>query len=82
VITPLVVFRFDQEATRLDLESIHPGVRPDEVQRRTGFALDLSRLAATTPEPTPRQLRILRTRVRDSLAKVYPVFARQAFLAA
>lgn len=82
VITPLVVFRFDQDAKRLGLESIHPKVSPDEVQRRTGFALDLSWPVATTPEPAPPELRILRTRVRDSLAKVYPAFTRQAFLAA
>jgi hypothetical protein len=53
----------------------------DEVQRRTGFAVDCSGPIATTPEPTPEQLRILRTRVRDSLAQVYPVFARDAFRA-
>ena len=80
VITPLVVLRFEQETKRLALESIHPGVSPEEVQRRTGFALDFSGPVATTPGPTPEQLRILRTRVRDSLAKVYPVFARQALL--
>jgi len=79
VITPLVVLRFGQESKRLDVESIHPGVNPEEVQRRTGFALDFSRPVATTPEPVPEQLRVLRTRVRDSLASVYPVFAGTAF---
>jgi glutaconate CoA-transferase subunit B len=78
-ITPLVVFRFDRGSKRLVLESLHPGTSLDEVQRRTGFALDCSGPIPTTPEPTPAELRILRTRVREALAKVYPVFARDAF---
>jgi len=82
VITPLVVFRFDQEAKQLRLESLHPGVTLEEVQRRTGFTLDAPAPIVTTREPTPEELRVLRTRVRGVLAKLYPVFARTAFFSA
>ena len=82
VITSLCVFRFDPEAKVLRLQSIHPGVSPEELASRTGFALDASPSTPVTPAPTDAELRVLRERVRPAVAKVYPVFARSAFLAA
>lgn len=82
VITPLSVFRFDREAKRLRLDSIHPGVSLEGVRGRTGFALDSPGPIAMTPEPTAEELRVLRTSVREALTRVYPVFARTAFLPA
>jgi glutaconate CoA-transferase subunit B len=82
VITPLCVFRFDPRARMLRLQSVHPGVTPEEVQARTGFRTDASASTPPTPGPTAEQLEILRTRVRPALAEIYPVFARTAFLAA
>ncbi len=82
VITPLCVFRFDPETKTLRLESIHPGVTPEELQSRTGFPVEASSATPITPAPTAEQLTVLRQRVRPEVAKVFPVFARSAFLAA
>lgn len=82
VVTPLCVFRFDPVAKTLRVESLHPEVSPEELQSKTGFAVEASSATPITPAPTAEQLRVLRERVRPEVAKVYPVFARSAFLAA
>ncbi|HET7875577.1 MAG TPA: CoA-transferase [Methylomirabilota bacterium] len=82
LITPLCIFRFDPETKSLRVESVHPGVTPDEVRRRTGFPVEVSSGTPVTPPPTPEQLRILRERVRPEVAKIFPLFARTAFRAA
>lgn len=50
-------------AGRFELSSIHPGVDPDEVRERTGFALDAGPDTPLTAEPSSEQLAILRERV-------------------
>ena len=78
-VTPLCVFRFDQTRRGLVVESIHPGVTRDELERRTGFPLELPAAPAVTPPPTREELDLLRGRVRESLAKSYPRFAEAVF---
>jgi glutaconate CoA-transferase subunit B len=82
VITPLCVFRFDPKVKALRLESLHPGVSPADLQGQTGFPVEVSGATPVTPTPTAEQLQVLRDRVRPEVAKVYPLFARSAFLAA
>ena len=82
VVTPLCVFRFDSEAKALRLESLHPGVSPADLQSQTGFPVEVSSTTPVTLAPTAEQLKVLRERVRPEVAKVYPLFARSAFLAA
>jgi glutaconate CoA-transferase subunit B len=82
VVTPLCVFRFDPVAKTLRVESLHPEVSPEELQSKTGFPVEVSSATPITPAPTTEQLKMLRERVRPQVAKVYPVFARSAFLAA
>ena len=82
VVTPLAVLTFNHESKRLELESVHPGISLAEVQGATGFPLLGPRMVPTTPPPTEEDLAILRGPVRDSVAKLYPVFARAAFLSA
>jgi glutaconate CoA-transferase subunit B len=79
VVTPLCVFRFDRERKALVVESVHPGVTREELARRTGFALDYAGSVGVIPEPTPGELHLLRTRVREAVAKTYPQFAETAF---
>jgi glutaconate CoA-transferase subunit B len=79
VITPLCVFGFHEEERALRVESLHPGVSPEDLRARTGFPLAVSASTPVTPAPTPEQLELLRTRVRPALARIYPVFARSAF---
>jgi len=82
VVTPLAVLAFNPGSRRLELESVHPGLSFEEVQRSTGFPLVAPRGTPTTPPPTAEDLAILRGPVRTSLAKLYPIFALSAFLAA
>lgn len=79
VITPLCVFRFDRSRPTLVVESIHPGVTREELARRTGFALEMTARPTVTAEPTPAELGLLRTRVREAVARAYPQFAESAF---
>ncbi|OLE39210.1 MAG: hypothetical protein AUG00_03085 [Candidatus Rokubacteria bacterium 13_1_20CM_2_70_7] len=79
VVTPLCVFRFDRERKALVVESVHPGVTREELARRTGFALDDVGSVEVIPEPTSGELHLLRTRVREAVAKTYPQFAETAF---
>jgi len=82
VVTPLAVLAFNRESRRLELESVHPGISVTQVQSATGFSLLAPREVPTTPPPTEEDLAILRGPVRESVAKLYPIFARTAFLAA
>lgn len=82
VVTPLAVLTFNRESKRLELESVHPGISLAQVQGATGFPLLGPRVVPTTPPPTDGDLAILRGPVRESVAKLYPLFARTAFLAA
>ena len=79
VVTPLCVFRFDRHRGALVVASLHPGVERAELARHTGFPLDYDAAVTPTPEPTAAELGILRTRVRESVAKTYPRYAERAF---
>ncbi len=74
-VTPLCTFRFDRELRALVVESAHPGVSAEALQRRTGFPLVLPAPLPVTPAPTPAELSLLRGRVKQSLAKTYPRLA-------
>jgi glutaconate CoA-transferase, subunit B len=76
VITPLAVLAVEAEAKRISLESVHPGVDPQQVQDNTGFELHLPGQVPETAPPTADQLEVLRTQVRPRLESIYPVYAR------
>ena len=61
VITNLGVLRFAKESKKMYLAACYPGVTPEAVQQKTGFALDLKR-AERVPPPTTSELKILRQR--------------------
>ena len=79
VVTPLCVFRFDRDRGVLVVASLHAGVERTELARRTGFPLEYDPMVGVTPEPTREELRALRTRVREAVAKTYPRYAERAF---
>jgi glutaconate CoA-transferase subunit B len=60
LITDLGVFRFDGPDGRMRVESLHPGVTPDEVQERTGFALEIARPWQVSEPPEPDDIRTIR----------------------
>ena len=59
IVTPLAVLGPTPGRDRLDVVTIHPPVSFEELQDRTGFALDRA-AATTTPEPSARELAALR----------------------
>ncbi|MCG6910467.1 MAG: ketoacid-CoA transferase [Deltaproteobacteria bacterium] len=59
VITNMAVMGFDETSREMYLKALFPGITPDEVLANMGFAIDVQR-AETAPEPTPRELAILR----------------------
>jgi len=77
-VTPLCVFRFEPAQRALVVESVHPGVLREELERRTGFPLQYAKEGDSTPAPTREQLHLLRTRVRETVAQAYPRFAAEA----
>lgn len=57
VVTPLCVFR--REDGHLRIESIHPGVTPEQVRAATGFAVDADAATPITAPPTEQELAAL-----------------------
>jgi len=55
--------QFDFAAGRLRLTHVHPGVTPEEIDRRTGFPVERAPKIGETPPPTERELELLRTEV-------------------
>jgi glutaconate CoA-transferase, subunit B len=76
VVTDLCVLRFVKERSRLELETLHPGVRLEDVQARTGFPLHAPTPAPVMPPPTARELELLRGPVREELERFYPEYVR------
>lgn len=55
--------QFDFAAGRLRLTHVHPGVTPEEIDRRTGFPVERAPTIEETPPPSERELELLRTEV-------------------
>ena len=80
LITPKANFRFDTEAARLRLDSIHPSYTVGDIQANTGFDLGVSGAVATTPPPSAEELRVLRSVVRPRMIETgtYAAWAARA----
>ena len=52
--------QFDFANGRLRLTSLHPGLRVEQIQARTGFPLEIASDLHETPLPSPEELRLLR----------------------
>lgn len=63
VITDLAVLGYHEETKRMEVLSVHPGITPEQVRDRTGFALTFRDPLATTAAPTAEELCILREEV-------------------
>jgi len=75
LVTGRALFGFDRERRRFRLESVHPGHTIEEIMENTGFDFDRPEHVPMTPPPTPQMLYLLRARVRQAVAEVYPRFA-------
>jgi glutaconate CoA-transferase subunit B len=63
VVSTLALMGYDFETRRMQVESLHPGVTNEEVSANTGFELLFVDPLPVTPEPTDRELKILRDEV-------------------
>ena len=59
VVTNLAVLDFETPDHRMRIRSVHPGVKPAEVQEATGFELVVPDDVPPTREPTDEELRLL-----------------------
>jgi acyl CoA:acetate/3-ketoacid CoA transferase beta subunit len=55
--------QFDFDQGRMRLISFHPGVTIDQIQRHTGFELEIAADVCETPLPSQEELKILRTQI-------------------
>jgi glutaconate CoA-transferase subunit B len=60
VVTDLGRYGFDQDTGEMRLEAVHPGVTVEDVRAATGWELQVAADLATTPDPTPEELRLVR----------------------
>lgn len=61
VVSDLGVFDFETPDRSMRIVSLHPGVSLDQVQEATGFDLAVTGEVPCTREPTPEELRLIRT---------------------
>src|SRR6266699_6290327 len=60
VITDLAVMGYHETTRRMEVLSLHPGVRMEQVRAATGFAIAAREPLLTTAPPSEAELRILR----------------------
>ena len=75
LVTGRCVFRFDRDAARFSLDSVHPGETVETIREHTGFDYDAAGRVPTTPEPDAETLALLQGDVGRALAETYPEFA-------
>jgi glutaconate CoA-transferase subunit B len=63
VITDLAVLGFDERTCRMQVLSLHPGIRWEQVAEATEFELSVREPLGTTQPPTDAELQILRSEV-------------------
>jgi glutaconate CoA-transferase, subunit B len=82
LLTNLALFDYDRTLRRFRLRSVHPGHSLEEVLDNTGFAFERPATVPQTPSPDTGTLALIRRRIRDEIAEVYPRFAATAFTTA
>jgi glutaconate CoA-transferase subunit B len=63
VISTLALMGYDALTKRMTVESLHPGVRREDVIQNTGFEMRFADPLEVTREPTDEEVRILREEV-------------------
>ena len=70
VITDLGILTPDPSTKELTLTSVHPGVTVEQVVAETGWPLKVAATVDTTPEPTEKELAVLRD-LNDRTARAH-----------
>jgi glutaconate CoA-transferase subunit B len=63
VITNLAYLTFEETSKLMKVETVHPGIDIDEIQKSTGFELIIPDIIKTTIPPTAEEIKILREKV-------------------
>jgi glutaconate CoA-transferase subunit B len=63
VVTNLALMDFEPTSKRMRLIATHPGVKPEDVVKATGFELLVADKVGVNPEPTEKELRLLREEI-------------------
>ena len=80
VVTPKAVLGWDKTSGGWSLDRFQPGSSIEDVRENTGFDLRVSPTVALNQPPTTEELRVLRTVVKEKLARSYPDFVRDKIL--
>ena len=80
VVTPKAVLGWDKTAGGWSLDRFQPGSSIEDVRENTGFDLRVSPTVSLNQPPTTEELRVLRTAVKEKLARSYPDFVRDKML--
>jgi len=79
LVTGRCVFLFDPVRARFTLASVHPGETAESIRASTGFYYDEPAETPATPDPTERQLALLRGPVCDEMLETYPDFCARVW---
>ena len=79
LVTGRAVFRFDPDAARFALESVHPDETAETIRAATGFHYDTPPIVPVTPLPSAEELAALRGPVRAQMLETYPEFCRRVW---
>ncbi len=63
IITNMCVFKFDEESKMLKIDTIHPGITPEEVIENTGCGVIIPDDLKVTDEPTVEEIELLNTKI-------------------
>jgi glutaconate CoA-transferase, subunit B len=63
VVTNMALMDFEPATKRMRLIATHPGVKPEDVVKATGFELLVADKVGVNPEPTEKELRLLREEI-------------------
>jgi glutaconate CoA-transferase, subunit B len=80
VVTPKAVLGWDKTVGKWSLDRFQPGSSIEDVRENTGFDLRVSPTVSLNQPPTTEELRVLRTVVKEKLARSYPDFVRNKIL--
>ena len=79
LLTGKALFSWQPVHRRFCLKSVHPGQTVHGVRALTGFDFDVAPDCGQTPAPSPEDLALLRTTVKQEIAANYPEFARKVW---
>jgi glutaconate CoA-transferase subunit B len=79
LVTGRCVFRFEPARARFVLESVHPGESLETIRAETGFDFDAPDQVAVTPDPSAKELALLRGVVCDEMVETYPEFCARVW---